>query len=102
MTDEDKQELKQYVDDQIKEAIKSESPPLFPAGGRGLPLDSDLVRRLGRIELRLTAVIVAFRELPRELGYWEIFSKTYKTLKTKQQQDVRAGIAELDDLLERD
>lgn len=98
MTDE---EIKQYINVQIKEALKCQVP--VP---RGLPPDSDLLRQLDKLELWRKAMIASFLRLPPELGWKAIFVESYRLLRRKEREDtsrgVSAGIAELERLLEQD
>jgi len=86
-------ELTQYVDTQIKEALKSQ--PVV-----GDPTDPGLQRRLESVELLLVAAIQALQELPPQLGWKESFSKIYSRLKKKKAQGVAAANAELHALLD--
>ncbi len=90
-----KDELKRFVDDRIKEALKSMPP------SSDLLHDSYLVRRLERVEFFLRALIVSLREHPHGLSH-ETIDKTYRRLRSKQNRDDAEGIAEFLALLERD
>jgi hypothetical protein len=84
-------ELKQYVDDQIKETLKSKTP-------MGLPLDSDLIGRLDEVEVRLEATIQSLAKILPEKDWKGTLSTFYRAIKKKRGQDVGAGI---DDFLAR-
>ena len=88
MTDE---EIKRYVDAQIKEGLKSKTP-------MGLPIDSDLVGRLDEVEVRLEATIRSLAKLLPEKDWKGTLSTFYRAIKKKQGRDVGAGI---DDFLAR-
>ena len=88
-------ELKEYIDAQIKETLKSQ--PVV-----GVPTDPGLVRVLTEVVIRLQAVIVALQGLPPESGCWERLSKEYIRIRTRLEQAVSAGVVELEDLLDRD
>jgi len=93
MTDE---EIKQYIDAQIKEALRSKTLTA------GLLPDSDLVRQLAEVELRQATVIQSLPKLFPDLNWKETLSKTYRSLKKKQRQDADSATAELLYLLELD
>jgi hypothetical protein len=96
MTDE---QIKKYINDQIKDALKTHVP-------RGPVPDDGLLRQLDKLELLLKAAIVSLLELPPELDWKANFSEAYRTLRKKQHEDtnreISAGIAELEHLMEQE
>ena len=86
-------ELKQYIDVQIKEALKSK--PLA-----GLPLDSGLEPRLSEVELWLATTILLLQELRPEFDWKkrssEMYNRLQKKLSRRRAQGVSAAFAELE------
>ena len=92
MTDD---EIKKFVDDRIRKALKTK----IPAGGHSH--DSGLERRLERVEFFLKALIASLQEHPDGISY-ETIEKTYRRLKSEQHRDDAEGISEFLALLKRD
>jgi len=92
MTDD---ELKKYVRETVSKAILS--APVV-----GVPPDPDLLQTLDELATRVESLIRVLAECLPDCNLEQKIADASKTIETKQQQDVQAGICALDDYLEAD